>query len=287
MNGTPPSRDEPDDVGEEYRRASAFDPSRPSEKVRRAVLDHAAKLAAERAPKRGGIGAKPRRPAANYTGWRAAIFGSLAAAGFAGILIAPHFLGRQAPPVAVLTAAQKARPSDGAAPPAQAPRAEYAPAARQDSIARQASGAARAPAADSTPAAKPAPGILADQPRVAEADSALKSSASAARNASVPMPPESRPVDPVAALRRAAEMGDTRELTALLDAPHDIDARDGGGRTPLLLAVLHGHARAVDVLLAHGADANAADARGTTPLQAAVAGDQQAIIRSLQRAGAR
>lgn len=115
----------------------------------------------------------------------------------------------------------------------------------------------------------------------------MKSAARAARNASAPLPRAARLVDPAAALRRAAEIGDTLDLTALLDARRDIDARDPNGRTALMLATLHGQANAVDVLLAHGADPNAADAHGTTPLQAAVAGDQQAIIRSLQRAGGR
>jgi ankyrin repeat protein len=65
------------------------------------------------------------------------------------------------------------------------------------------------------------------------------------------------------------------------------DARDAEGRTALMLAVLRGQSHAVEVLLANGADPNAADARGTTPLQAALAGHQQAIAATLQRAGAR
>ena len=42
MSKTPPSEDHPEDVDEQYRRASALDPSRPSEAVRRAVLAYAA-----------------------------------------------------------------------------------------------------------------------------------------------------------------------------------------------------------------------------------------------------
>jgi len=38
MSKVPPSQDQPDDVDDQYRRASALDPSRPSEAVRRAVL---------------------------------------------------------------------------------------------------------------------------------------------------------------------------------------------------------------------------------------------------------
>ena len=40
--------DPPDDIDDRYRRAAALDPGRPSDAVRRAVFEHAAKLAAER-----------------------------------------------------------------------------------------------------------------------------------------------------------------------------------------------------------------------------------------------
>jgi ankyrin repeat protein len=90
------------------------------------------------------------------------------------------------------------------------------------------------------------------------------------------------------ALQRAAENGDVGTLAALLAAqPTDIDARDELGRTPLMLAVLHGRSEAVATLLAHGADPNAADSQGTTPLQAAQRGEQAAIVQELQRHGAR
>ena len=286
MNGSPPSQDEPDDVGDEYRRASALDPSRPSEAVRRAVLDHAAQLAAERAAKPLSPWRTSKPPAANHRWRRPTIFGSLAAAVLAGILIAPHFLGPRVPPEAALTGPQKAGPGE-VAPGPQAPTVERAPAADRAPAAEQSSSAEQALAVRQAPAAGQAPSALADQPRVADSDSAMKSAARAARNASAPLPRAARLVDPAAALRRAAEIGDTLDLTALLDARRDIDARDPNGRTALMLATLHGQANAVDVLLAHGADPNAADAHGTTPLQAAVAGDQQAIIRSLQRAGGR
>jgi ankyrin repeat protein len=124
-------------------------------------------------------------------------------------------------------------------------------------------------------------------PRSADAshpDAAAQGRA-ASRNAAAPMP-RTPPADP-AALRRAAEFGDIHGLQTLLDERVSIDARDAGGRTALMLAVLHGHAEAVDALLAHGADPNAADAHGTTPLEAAVAGNQPAVAAALRRAGAR
>ena len=55
MNNMPPGQDSPEDVDAQYRRASALDPSRPDEAVRRAVLAHAAQLAAERVASGAGI----------------------------------------------------------------------------------------------------------------------------------------------------------------------------------------------------------------------------------------
>jgi ankyrin repeat protein len=88
-------------------------------------------------------------------------------------------------------------------------------------------------------------------------------------------------------LRRAAEAGDLAVLKELLGKQTDIDSRDSSGRTALMLATLRGRADAVAALLAHGADPNAADARGTTPLQAAMAGSEPAVVKVLQRYGAR
>ena len=48
MSTAPPPWDPADDPDEQYRRASALDPSRPSEATRHAVLSHAARLAAAR-----------------------------------------------------------------------------------------------------------------------------------------------------------------------------------------------------------------------------------------------
>jgi hypothetical protein len=93
MNKLPPNQDEPEDVDDHYRRVSALDPSRPSESVRAAVLAHAARLAAERAGKQDSA-----RRAARQTWRRPAIFGTLAAAALAGILVAPHLLPSRAPP---------------------------------------------------------------------------------------------------------------------------------------------------------------------------------------------
>jgi ankyrin repeat protein len=116
---------------------------------------------------------------------------------------------------------------------------------------------------------------------------AAQNSLAKAQSSAAPMGGVAHPTDPVAALLRAAEIGDVPGLQTLLDEQVDIEARDSSGRTALMLATLRGQIKAVDALLAHGADPNTADAQGTTPLQIALAGDEPAIATALQRAGAR
>ncbi len=320
MNKRPPSQDQPEDVDDQYRRASALDPSRPSEAVRRAVLAHAAQLAAERATRVEGSKTKSTRAAVNQAWWRPAILGTLAVAALAGLMIAPRFLVPRAPPVAEAPPAQVAKPNTARALVAQAPdtradvRAPSAPAAGPERTAKpgastrnadmqshmgstqpkvnaRASGGAAPAAAETASVAARARGeaqstgamvggVAASQQR-APSNTALATAITA-----VPRNSEA-PADPAAAFRRAAEIGDLSGLQMLLEKQTDIDSRDAAGRTALMLATLHGQANAVAALLAHGADPNAADADGTTPLQAAKAGDHPAIVAALQRYGAR
>jgi len=315
MSKVPPSQDQPDDVADQYRRASALDPSRPSEAVRRAVLAHAAQLVAKRATSDEGSMIKSTRTAVSQAWWRPAILGTLAAAALAGLVVAPRFLALRSPPAA-------ATPS--AALLAQAPdtrtdeRAASAPAAGPESTAKPRAstrsadvptGRARpkvnAPASDG-----PAPvvaetesvaprargeaqstgamvaGVEARQRR-APSNSSATTAITAEPRLGAAVTPTDAPVDAAAAFRRAAEIGDLSALKALLEKQADIDSRDAVGRTALMLATLHSQTNAVAVLLAYGADPNAADADGTTPLQAAKAGDHPAIVAALQRYGAR
>jgi hypothetical protein len=367
MNEVPPSQDSDDEVDDLYRRASALDPSRPSESVRRKVLEHAAQLAAERAA--------ANRPAkisfarwSYRSSWRPAIFGTLAAAALAGLLFAPEFLMPHGPGTTLST---DQAPVLQPIPATEAPAADSAPAPAPARVDAAQAPAAQLPAAPAPEAAvnriasRPAPPgerrqYAADEPSVSasreQAQSTLKPRASARNAATVAdsaapiaaknaptelqgvtttqsaaasatagagaaieeprarlgastaitsaVPPAApaarestgrtevtagRGVDPAAALRRAAEIGDVAKLQALLNLQSEsaVDARDEDGRTALMLATLHGRAHAVNVLLAHGADPNVADARGTTPLQAALAGHQTAIAAALQLAGAR
>jgi hypothetical protein len=321
MNEVPPNQDPSDDIDDHYRRASALDPSRPSESVRRAVLAHATTLAEERAAKKHPTKTDSPRPSTHHAWWRPAIFGTLAAAALAGLLITPQFLAPRAPPVAAIPPIQISRSETAATPAARAPALKPSPdtladeqppppalaeaqsAAKHRVSAREAapqaiesyarpnenSAAADAPAENSragamAPAARSrAEAIAPRTPLTYSTDSAI----SAAPPPAGRMLQAGRPTDSPTALRRAAEIGDLPGLQAALDEHVDINARDASGRTALMLAILHGRAAAVDTLLAYGADPNSADARGTTPLQAAVAGDQQAIVAALKRAGAR
>jgi hypothetical protein len=239
-----PGKDDPGDADELYRRASAQEDSRPSERVRRRVLDHAAQLAAQRAALR----------VAHRTWRRPAIFGTLAAAAVACLLITPRFLTPPVPPTAALPAA--ALPPKVALPPATTDLR---------------TSEARAPAG-----AAPMPNRMAETAAATAGKSSppLQNMASARSRAG-------------AELRRAAAAGDLAQLQTQLDRPSAIDARDESGRTALMLAVLRAQSQVVDVLLASGADPNAADDRGTTPLQAAVAANEPAIAAALRRAGAR
>ncbi len=308
MSKVPPSQDQPDDVDDQYRRASALDPSRPSEAVRRAVLAHAAQLVAKRATRDEDSMIKSTRRAVNQAWWRPAILGTLAAAALAGLMVAPRFLALRPPPAAATPSAPDTRTDERAASaPAVGPGSAAKPRASTRSadmptdrarpkgnapasdapapvVAETASAAPRARGeAQSTEAMDAGPEA---RQRTPSNNSATTSIAAVPRLGAAVTPTDA-PVDPAAAFRRAAEMGDLSGLKALLEKRADIDSRDAMGRTALMLATLHGQTNAVAVLLAYGADPNAADADGTTPLQAAKAGDHPAIVAALQRYGAR
>jgi len=299
MSKVPPSQDQPDDVDDQYRRASALDPSRPSEAVRRAVLAHAAQLVAKRATRDAGSMIKSTRRAVNQAWWRPAILGTLAAAALAGLVVAPRFLALRSLPPAATPSAEGSVPN---APDTRTDeRAASAPAAGPESTAkpRASTRGADMPSARAGPKVNapvrdgPAP-VVAETasaaPRArgeAQSTDAMGAGLEARQRLGAAVTPTDAAVDPAAAFRRAADMGDLAGLKALLEKQADIDSRDAVGRTALMLATLHGQSNAVAVLLAYGADPNAADADGTTPLQAAKAGDHPAIVAALQRYGAR
>lgn len=307
MSTLPPPFDPADDADEQYRRASELDPSRPSEATRRAVLAHAARLAAERA-RRDRLRRWLSLPGSLLRG-RPAVVGTLAAAVLVAVVLAPQLLAPRAPTEDELgpaTAPQKG----AAAPPARtepthedralaaapvepSPRAAPANATQPAVVTGSRNRASKAYSAETAPPSAPVPA-----PTVAEAaaGTALQQGVTAGARARVaPVPPSLSAAPPASegvsagpeALRRAAAAGDVKALTAQLASGTDIDARDAQGRTALLLATLNGRTSAVAVLLAQGADPSAADARGATPLQAAIAADDREIVSMLRRYGAR
>jgi Ankyrin repeats (many copies) len=310
-----------DEVDDLYRRASAQDSSRPSESVRRAVLDHAARLTAQRLSETSPVKIDFTRPAANQAWRRPAIFGTLAAAALAGLMVAPQLLTPRGPDTPVAPPVVASRDPSAAAPPAPElaqsedklqdrmskrqsapppeeaknnlePRAGARQSASRAESARSRANEQSADQAQGTDNVQSSPGsqdaVTAQNP--ASANGAAKSEVRRLQGVTGGISAFStaaRLADPAVALRRAAEIGDLTALQVLIDKQSEIDARDSSGRTALMMAALRGQSQAVDVLLAHGADPNAADARGITPLQAAIAGDQPAIAAALRRAGAR
>ena len=297
---TPPPFGPPDDADEHYRRASELDPSRPSEATRRAVLEHAARLAAERARR----GARRRWPLAGATLRWQAIVGTAAAAALAGVMIAPQFLAPSAPSgspqaPAAASATRELRQQSAPAPvesehfvsqAVNAPeRAPIPPSTRRVPLRQSAPAAAAPTASERSPGAGDAMPALQAVIVNAAARSAAAPTASASRAAPVVRAPAAPPPEQAGpeALRHAAAAGDLTALKGALAGGSDIDARDAEGRTALMLATLNGRADAVAELLARGADPSGADAHGTTPLQAAVAADEREIIAMLRRYGAR
>jgi Ankyrin repeats (3 copies) len=178
MNPVPPGENEPDDVDDLYRRASAGDDSRPSEWVRSSVLTHAAHLAAERSRQKEPAGIASRRKV-TPTWRRPAIFGTLAAAALAGLLIAPHFLPPPAPRVTAALQAP-ATPAPQAVPPQE-------PQGSQDALSEAVPSAPSRATRSRTEAEERSSGMLADQrpppAAPAEEQKLAKAAGSSARNA--------------------------------------------------------------------------------------------------------
>jgi hypothetical protein len=308
MNEVPPSNDDQDDIDARYRRAALLAQSHPSEAVRRTILEHAAKRAAEhaaaQAAKSEPVQIRRRTPAAYRSRWRPAIFGTLAAAALAGLLVTPLWRSPRilpnmpsmqtesaAPPVqstarvespatqGLETATQNLQPAPMADSAARQAAAAPRPAPARPSVVAGASSAAPLSAAE-PPAVATAP-LMAQAPAVASIREMATSRAAPARALAA------RQRGDAPGLWQASESGDMIGLRAILERPVDIDVRDPLGRTALMLATLHARAAAVEALLAHGADPNIPDMRGKTPLDVARAQDQAQIVAALERAGAR
>jgi ankyrin repeat protein len=67
-------------------------------------------------------------------------------------------------------------------------------------------------------------------------------------------------------IHEAAEQGDIEAVKQHLAAGTDVDAKTGGGMTPLHLAAGYGRKEVAELLIAEGADVNVKDELGITPL---------------------
>ncbi len=255
MNDVPTDDEEPDEVDDAYRRASALDSSGPSDLARRRILNHAAQLAAERGAENAAAGIS-RRGAASQSWRRPAIFGTLAAAALAGLLITPRFFEPQVSVTAATSDARVARPSAAmpAAPtdqsegrplgmPAneqpQSPRAAEQGVPEPQAFARNAApstNSAAQLAAKNAPARAPSmagarssveAGVSATAGDRVNAEASRVQAMSGARSAAPPAAPAGL-FGPAAELRRAAETGDIAKLQMLLDKPPHVEKPNGG-----------------------------------------------------------
>jgi hypothetical protein len=290
MTSMPPDDQDPEDIDARYRQLSAADRARPHAAASAAVLANAARLAAERT---SGV-RSDRQPRAVH-GWRAPLFGGLAAAALAGFFIIPRFMQPDrtpvkspAQPTAEFTAPAQSEKITPSGPSTVAPvAAARLPKSSAETASKRAIPLASAPSPAPSPASAPATelnevvvtGANRHQHQVPVAGiTAGKPSTDAARTLAV---------DWGEALRQSADSGDLPGLRAVLDEKVSIDSRDSSGRTALLLAVQSGRDAVVSALLARGADPNISDVYGETPLHAAIAGNRTEIAQVLRRAGAR
>ena len=232
MNDVPPNQPPSDDIDSFYRRASALDPSRPSDRTRQAVLAHARKVAASDTR----INTKLRW---REVWWRPAVFGTLAAAGLAGLLALPQILTPRVAPRTTDATAQLSEPAAGSAatgaqttqgarPSADKPtmsplaapaRTTAAPApmaAPQEPTAVPPAPAATAPAPAAAPpapaAAPPAPAAAPPAPAAAAPALAAPPTAEALPAAPAPPPPAAAKRSAAPSLARADEyVAPTRE----------------------------------------------------------------------------
>lgn len=290
---------------ERYRRASDTETSAPSDAVRAAILAEGRRVAAELAKNPSPPTFDTKRPAANDSRWKFTAFGTLGAAVLAALIIAPRYketlpASKTATSTAAAPAAAPAENSANApvvlhkmAPqdPAPAPKVQSArPSAPRDSL-QDVTTAARqkreetAATADSSLAAP-----RAYAPQLEEKAQAAASAGAADRVApritnqiagalqAAPSP---------ARLKAAAEAGDVAQTVALIDKGTDVNARDGQGRTALMIAVARGRLEVVRLLLQRGADPNLADNLGRTALREALDQNLNDIAATLKDAGAR
>jgi hypothetical protein len=293
-----------------YRRASDLHAAAPSDAVRAAILAEGRRVADELAKNAPQHTFDASRPAANDSRWKITAFGTVGAALLAALLFAPRYW-ENAPPAqmamapAPQSATETASAPGSAAPSAAAPKLEevkpyVAPstsapqppsdaASVQEIVVTQANRkSTRSNAAPSLNPAVPAPPAAAPPSaaaRLRQQDLSGGAAESDAQSVLGGFAARDSALKP-ATLESAVARGDVAQTALLLDQGAVIDARDGAGRTPLMLAVIQSRLEIVRLLLARGADPNAADNNGHTPLQQARERNLRDVAASLTLAGA-
>ena len=97
---------------------------------------------------------------------------------------------------------------------------------------------------------------------------------------------KANPAGTLRALMRAALIGETAGIVALIEKGADANASDQDGRTPLMEASFGGHTATVQALIDRGADVNAKDRDGWTALMEAAAKGHTDTVRALLAGGA-
>jgi hypothetical protein len=105
------------------------------------------------------------------------------------------------------------------------------------------------------------------------------------RAATAQTPPTEREIAAYAGLHAAAATGRSAEIAAQIKAGADVNARDGHGRTPLMVAVYRRDGAAARALLAEGADVNAQDHQSYDVITIAAVLDDVDMLRLALGAG--
>jgi len=101
-----------------------------------------------------------------------------------------------------------------------------------------------------------------------------------------PSGPHPRPQDMMTLTHVVSWHGLLRPLQLLLDRGAEVDAKDGGGWTPLSWAAMGGHEAVVRLLLDRGAEVDVEDTDNCTPLSWAAIRGREALVRLLLDRGA-
>jgi len=298
MSGADADEARADELTERYLAASAADPSRPSDSVRRSIFAYARTLAADPAT-RAAATAPARRLAANGFTWRVRAAAGLIVAAFATVL-AWHFhtptpVPSQNPGAATSSIAADNPPAPGSTPEplpldrrastAPAPNAVTTRSSERTVPPAAAPRPTHEAAADlqtgggSVPSSRQAPARAA---RATAAKNATAASGAIAAQEARDNPTVTAQVAPPAAAPPDAEARRLAELSAAFSG-----GASAAPSSPLVTAAASGNLEQVDQLLRSGISTEQTDPRGRTALLIATLRSDMPMVRHLLAAGAR